>query len=179
MTQQDQQFQNFYAPKLSLWKLKTNDIPAFADTLAKLDTKQGLIAFDRYTWSELSSGQMPSQLMPSFSADFITLTEDSSEFEEIITQFATKSESISVSDSSKERLESSETISASEADFNGSVYLILDEKKELTPCAEAYEFEGQVEGCFFLPSQELMTELTDRVRDKENITIETGPKLRC
>ncbi|EDM27949.1 transcription elongation factor NusA [Lentisphaera araneosa HTCC2155] len=179
MTQQDQQFQNFYAPKLSLWKLATDDIPAFADALAKLDTKQAYIAFDRYTWSELSSGQMPSQLMPSFSADFITLTESSSEFEEAIAPFAIKSECIDVSDSSKERLESSETISASEPDFNGSVYLILDEKKELTPCTEAYEFEGQVEGCFFLPSQELITELTDRVRDKESITIETGPKLRC
>jgi hypothetical protein len=179
MTPQDRQTQDYYATHAKLWKLKTQELNSFADTLRDLSQEEFTIGFDRYTWAELSSGQMPAQLMPSHCADFITITKQNSPFLDTIKDFAELSNSIELSTSSKSQLLSPENICESEADFDGSNYLIIDQNKNLHLGAEPYEFDGQIEACFFVPSPQLLSDLYLRVRDKEKLKIETGPSLRC
>ncbi|WDE98698.1 hypothetical protein PQO03_12710 [Lentisphaera profundi] len=178
MILQDQQIQNFYAPHIILWKLKTKELQGFADELNKTSLEQVIIGFDRYTWSDISSGQMPSQLMPTYCADFITILSSQSDAMKTFEKYAEISSCTPLSEASIKDLSSAEASNTSEPDFDNSAYLII-EGDEIHCTTQPYEFEGNIEGCFFIPSKELSCDLHNRVRDKEKIDIETGPKIRC
>ena len=159
--------------KVHLWSLLENKSLELADFLSESSMKNTLFGFDRYTWSELSSGQMPPELIPSFMSDFVSISLDSTPL--IPEDIASISRELTHFDiDSKVSF-----IQDSEPDFNGACYLILDEKNKLHFLSFAYDFEGQAEACFFVPTQKVLTELTERVRDKEKIKIDTGIQPRC
>ncbi|MDD7985574.1 hypothetical protein PQO01_11505 [Lentisphaera marina] len=179
MILQDRQINDFYAPQVTLWKLENQASLNFADELKNLSEQKLIIAFDRYTWAELSSGQMPAQLIPSHCADFITVTDEQAPLLKSLKKFAQIVDQTPLSEASKKRLQKPLDDNCFEADFKNSSYLILDEQNELHPCTDPYEFEEQIKACFFAPSSQLIGELHIRIIDKEKIQIETGPKLRC
>ena len=159
--------------KVHLWSLLENKSLELADYLSQSTVKNTLFAFDRYTWSELSSGQMPPELMPSFMADFISISL------EFTPQISEDIASTSVELTNFEIDLEHSLIKDSEPDFNGACYLIIDDINKLHFLSSAYDFEGQVEACFFVPTEAVQKELADRVRDKEKIKIDTGIQPRC
>ena len=159
--------------KIHLWSLLENKSLELADFLSQSSSNNTLFGFDRYTWSELSSGQMPPELMPSFMADFISISLESNQ--QVPKEIASTSKELTDFEINSE----TSFIQDSEPDFNGAHYLIIDDKNKLHFLASAYDFEGQAEACFFVPTQKVLNELSERVRDTEKIKIDTGIQPRC
>ena len=158
---------------LTLWTCDENARQVLADFLSKPNDNDSLFAFDRYTWSELSSGQMPPELMPSSMADFLTISVDS-----LPPLPKTSFTAIEKTNAFELNPEVS-SIADAEADFNDSSYLIFDMNNKLHFLSSAYDFDGVIKGCFYVPKQKILSEMSERFHDKEKIKIDTGIQPRC
>jgi hypothetical protein len=158
---------------LKLWECNESSSQNLADILSELADSNSLFAFDRYTWSALSSGQMPPELMASQMADFITISIDEKlHIPESMAKCIKKADKVKIH-------EQVDFIEDTEPDFNKACYLIVDEENTLHFTSTTYNFEQSIKGCFFSPTKQILKELSERVRDKEKIQIDTGIQPRC
>ena len=160
---------DFLNTQITLWEHPSEDAKKLANYIK--NNPANIYGFGRYLWNEISSGQMPPELAPSFNGDLIIFSQET---------ISSLPSGKLIQSLTLEQIDAElQTVQNCEPDFNGAIYLIIDQDDKLHFLPHCYEFNDSIKSCFFIPSKQLSAELHERANDKENIKIDTGAKLRC
>ena len=200
--------QGFKLKRILSFKVAMESAEYLADqltqTLASKEFKNCLSpAFSRYLWAEISAGQMAPQLIASGDADLLIFlgANELAELDRLQGSLIDSyfSELGLIAQSTCEGLVEVKFLSEDEVDFVGSTYVVqsaysdamealCDDEKihNFSFVDDVYGLEDTLEqvnlslgACYLMPGDKLMSDLNERVRDKETIHIDTGAKMRC